>query len=164
VLLFFSSYSPLFIILAVRNLGHSVTGSEILLGISIISLLGLAMFLRAANQLAPHNVTVTRVVSRDAEAMAYIVTYLIPFLGISLSDPTDAVSLGIMFGLIAVLYVRTDLIYINPILSLLGYRLFEVETEGGKTSALVCKRDYVKTGSLIAIVSLDDYVLLEKKE
>ena len=65
--------------------------------------------------------------------------------------------------LIAVLYVRSNLIYINPILNLLGYRLFEVETESGKISALVCKRDYVKTGSPIAVVSPEDYILLEKK-
>ena len=162
--MFFSSYSPLFLILAVRNLAQTKIGSSILIGISIISLLILWGFLRASQKLTPHTITVTRVTSRDAEAMAYIVTYLIPFLGISLSDLADAASLVAMLAVIAVLYVGSNLIYINPILSLGGYRLFEVETGDGKISALVCKRDYVKTGSPIAVVSLSDYIILEKKE
>jgi len=141
-----------------------VIGSAILVAISLLSLLFLARFMKSAKHLALFHVTIKRVVSRDAEVMAYIVTYLIPFLGISVSDLVDAVSLSIMLGLIAVLYVRSNLIYINPILSLWGYRLFEVETENGKISALVCKRDYVKTGSPIAVVSPEDYILLEKKE
>ena len=95
--------------------------------------------------------------------MAYVVTYLIPFLGISVSDPVDAVSLGIMLGLIAVVYVSSNLIYINPILGLLGYRFYEVETANGKISTLVSRTDYVKTGLPIAVVSLDNYILMEKK-
>jgi hypothetical protein len=46
----------------------------------------------------------------------------------------------------------------------LGYRFYEVETENGKISALVSRTDYVKTGLSIAVVSLDNYILLEKKE
>jgi len=162
--LFFSSYSPLFLILAVRNLDKTMIGSAILVGISLLSLLFLGRFMNSAKHQALFHVTVTRVESRDSEVMAYIVTYLIPFLGISVSDFVDAVSLSIMLGLIAVLYVRSNLIYINPILGLWGYRLFEVETENGKISALVCKRDYVKIGSHIAVVSPEDHILLEKKE
>ena len=162
--MFFSSYSPLFLILAIRNLAKTVAGASVLTAITVGSLLALAWFLYDKRKQASHHVTLTRVASRDADVMAYIVTYLIPFLGISISDPVDAVSLGIMLGLIAVVYVNSNLIYINPILGLFGYRLFEVETENGKISALVSRNDYVKTGLPIAVVSLDNYVLLEKKE
>jgi hypothetical protein len=162
--LFFSSYSPLFLILAIRNLANTVEGAYVLTAIAAVSLLALAWFLYDKRKQASHYVTFTRVASRDADVMAYIVTYFIPFLGISVSNPVDAVSLGLMLGLIAVVYVNSNLIYINPILGLFGYRLFEVETENGKISALVSRTDYVKTGSPIAVVSLDNYILLEKKE
>lgn len=162
-MLFFSSYSPLFLILAIRNLAKTIVGAWVLIAIAVGSLLILAYFLYDKRKQGFHNVILTRVTPRDADVMAYIVTYLIPFLGISISDPVDAVSLGIMLGLIAVIYVSSNLIYINPILSLLGYRFFEVETENGKISVLVSRTDYVKTGLPIPVVSLDNYILLEKK-
>lgn len=163
LVLFFSSYSPLFLILAIRNLAKTIVGAWVLIAIAVGSLLILAYFLYDKRKQGSHNVTLTRVTPRDADVMAYVVTYLIPFLGISVSDPVDAVSLGIMLGLIAVVYVSSNLIYINPILGLLGYRFYEVETANGKISTLVSRTDYVKTGLPIAVVSLDNYILMEKK-
>jgi hypothetical protein len=55
------------------------------------------------------------------------------------------------------------MIHTNPVLNIVGYHIFEIEDGNGKTTALICKRSYIRTNSEINAISLGDYVLLEKK-
>ncbi|RXH56717.1 hypothetical protein GRAN_0027 [Granulicella sibirica] len=94
--------------------------------------------------------------------MSYIVTYLLPFLAIKMNDKMDVASLGLLLSVVGVLYVNSNLIHTNPILSIMGYHLFEIEDSDRKTSTLICKRSYIRTGSELSAVSVGDYVLMEK--
>jgi len=132
--------------------------------LAAVSVAGLILFLRSIEKYTPHNVTIAKAGLRDAELTGYIVTYLLPFLVVSFNDWALSVSLGILLFVIAVLYIQSNLIHINPLLSLLGYHLFEVETEEGKVSALICRHPYVRTGSTLEVISLGDYVLVEKEK
>jgi hypothetical protein len=95
--------------------------------------------------------------------MSYIVTYLLPFLAVKLNDVIDTTSLGAVLLVIAVLYVSSNMIYTNPVLNIAGYHIFEIQDTDGKTTALICKRAYIRTRSEIDVISIGDYVLLEKK-
>ena len=94
--------------------------------------------------------------------MSYIVTYLLPFLAVKMSDKMDLASLGLLLFVVGVLYVNSNLIHTNPILSMMGYHLFEIEDSEKKTSTLICKRQYVRTGSQLNAISIGDYILVEK--
>jgi hypothetical protein len=131
--------------------------------VAVFSVVVLFVFLRAARKLAADKIKVDSVLSRDGDAMSYIVTYLLPFLAVKLSDVTDVASLGIVLLVIAILYVNSNMIYTNPVLNIVGYHIFEIQDDEGKTTALICKRAYIRTGSEIDVISLGDYVLLEKK-
>jgi hypothetical protein len=163
VILFLSSYAPLFLIIAMRGWGdnHYLAGGLAVL--AVLSVVVLFIFLTAAQKLAADKIKIDSVVSRDGDVMSYIVTYLLPFLGVKLSDTTDAASLGVVLLVIAILYVNSNMIYTNPVLNIAGYHVFEIQDDGGKTTALLCKRTYVRTGSEISVISVGDYVLLEKK-
>jgi hypothetical protein len=162
VLLFLSSYAPLFFILALRAW---TTNRDLAIGLgslSTLSIVSLALFLKYAFTLQSAPQIVTSVKSRDGDVMSYIVTYLLPFLAIKLNDMMDITSLGLLLAVVGILYVNSNLIHTNPILSLMGYHLFEIEDENKKTTTLICKRTYIKVGSEIHAVSVGDYVLLEK--
>jgi hypothetical protein len=131
--------------------------------VSMVSVLVLFVFLRIAQKLAADRIKVDSVASRDGDAMSYIVTYLLPFLAVKLNDVTDVGSLGMVLVVIAILYVNSNMIYTNPVLNVAGYHVFEIHDADGKTTALICKRAYIRTGSEIDVISLGDYVLLEKK-
>jgi hypothetical protein len=136
------------------------------LGVAIVAVLSVAVLfvvLRIAQKLAADKISVNSVVSRDGDAMSYIVTYLLPFLAVKLNDATDAGSLGIVLLVIAVLYVNSNMIYTNPVLNIVGYHIFEIHDADGKTTALICKRAYIRMGSEMNVISVGDYVLLEKK-
>jgi hypothetical protein len=163
VLLFLSSYAPLFLIIAMRGW----SGSRYLAGglavVALLSVVVLFIFIRNARKLTADKITVDSVISRDGDAMSYIVTYLLPFLAVKLSDVTDVASLGVVLFVIAILYVNSNMIYTNPALNIAGYHIFEIQDAEAKTMALICKRAYVRTGSEIDVISIGDYVLLEKK-
>jgi hypothetical protein len=131
--------------------------------VGLLSVFVLFVFLRNARKLAADKIKVASVASRDGDAMSYIVTYLLPFLAVKLNDVTDAGSLGIVLLVIAVLYVNSNMLYTNPVLNIAGYHVFEIEDADGKTTALISKRAYIRSGSEIEVISLGDYVLLEKK-
>jgi hypothetical protein len=94
--------------------------------------------------------------------MSYIVTYILPFLAIKLTDPADVISLGLLLVVVGILYVNSNLIHTNPVLSLMRYHLFEIEDGDKKAATLICKRIYVRVDSELRVVSVGDYVLLEK--
>jgi len=163
VILFLSSYAPLFLIIAMRGWSDSRYLAVGLAIVAVLSVLMLFVFLRVAQKLAADRVKIDSVASRDGDAMSYIVTYLLPFLAVKLNDVTDVGSLGIVLLVIAILYVNSNMIYTNPVLNIAGYHIFEIHDADGKTTALMCKRAYIRTGSEIDVISVGDYVLLEKK-
>jgi hypothetical protein len=163
VILFFSSYAPLFLIIAMRGWEKS---RHLALGIAIFAIFSVVLlfvFLRIVRKVAADKIIVESVVSRDGDAMSYIVTYLLPFLAVKLDDVMDAGSLAIVLLVIAVLYVNSNMIYTNPVLNFAGYHIFEIHDAEGKITALICKRAYIRQGSEINVISVGDYVLLEKK-
>jgi hypothetical protein len=131
----------------------------VLLG--VVSVVLLLFYLKQSATLAVDDVVIEKISGKDTEAMSYIVTYLIPFLDIKLDEVSSAVSLLLLFLVVGVLYVHSNLIYINPTLNLLRYHLFEIEVEGGMTSALLSKRRFVERGASIRVVSLGEQILLE---
>lgn len=161
VVLFLSSYTPLFLIMAVKyGMAHHYFGLSMLL-LSVVSVGILLVYLSTAATLAIDQVVVEKISGKDTEAMSYIVTYLIPFLDIKIDKPSNFISLLLLFIVVGVLYVHSNLIYINPTLNMLSYHLFEIELQGGKTAALLSKRGFVERGSTIAVTSLGEQVLLE---
>ena len=162
ILLFLSSYAPLFIILGIRkSFGHS-TVSIILFAAAVLSVLVLLAYLGVVRRLAAHPVTIQSASSRDGEAMSYIVSYLLPFVGLDSASRADQISLGVFLLVLAVVYVSTNLIHMNPVLNLLGYRILEIDSADGKRSILITHRAYIRSGTPIEAVSLGDTILLEK--
>lgn len=163
IVLFLSSYSPLLVIFAFHLVEkHPTTGKGLIVA-AAISLIGLGVFLRVVNGLSPSSIVVTSVKSRDGDVMSYIVTYLLPFLAIKLDDVLDDMSFGLLLGVVAVLYVNSNLIYVNPVLNLCGYHIFEIEDQHEKTSILISRRRYLRVQDSVRAVSVGDYVLVEKR-
>ena len=157
IVLFFSSYAPLFPILAMRGWRDSRYLAIGLVVVAVVAVLVLFVFLRTARKLAADRIRVESVSSRDGDAMSYIVTYLLPFLAVKLNDVTDVGSLGMVLLVIAILYVNSNMIYANPALNIAGNHVFKIHDADGKTTALICKRTYIRTGSEIDVISLSRF-------
>jgi hypothetical protein len=163
VLLFLSSYFPLGLIFFVMLIGTKPILAWSFLSAGILGVLGLALYLAVTRRLNPLSVEVLTVTRRDGEAMSYVVTYLLPFLGAPFGSIEQGIGLAIFFVVLAVLYINSDMIHINPTLNLVGFHVYEVELANGEVQSLIARRRPRK-GQRIATVAAGEGVLLEVRK
>jgi hypothetical protein len=162
VLLFGSSYSPLFLILAIQNRRHAWAAGAFLTT-SLLGAAGLLVFMRVSGRTSTRGVAVVHARQRDGDVAGYVVGYLLPFLDLDVGMIGDALSLGVLLLVVGVIYVHSNMIYVNPLLAASGLHLFEVDQEGGNPVNVLTRRKHLRPGEVISVVSLGDYALLEKE-
>jgi len=78
-----------------------------------------------------------------------LVTYIIPFLAIDFTNMVDVSSLTLLFVVLAFLYIKSDMIYVNPILNFIGYNLIEVRTDkNDKLILITTEKNKVELGKV----------------
>ena len=159
--LFLSSYTPLFVIFCIENLGTRNLFALVFAGLAILGLLSIlfiAYMSRRDTTSIPDRVVSCR--ERGDELMGYVSAYLIPFLAIDLSNWRQVLALAAFMLLLGYLYVTTSLIYINPLLRLLGYYVYEVEFERCGSQRFISKR-VLAANDCVEVVSLVRKVTIE---
>jgi hypothetical protein len=160
VLLFLSSYSPLGLIAAVRVWELD---SLIASGLVVISLFAFA----AAWFIQGHNLRAgsrrleveTAEPIRDASA-AYLTAYVLPFLLVDLSDTFAVIASVLFVVLIGVVYVRSRLVYLNPIYALRGYVLWKatgtLKPGDNHVTLLLLSQGAIADGSVVQVARVDE--------
>lgn len=160
-LLFISSYFPLALIFFFLFIQRQPWVAIFVLIVGLGGLIGMMSYLRVTNLIAPMQVKIVALQRRDAEAMSYIVSYVIPFLAAPFSGWEQGVALTIFFIVLGVLYVNSNMIHINPMLNLCGYHLYEITLEDGGVHSLIARNRVVR-GQLLSVVKAGEDILLEK--
>jgi hypothetical protein len=121
--LFLSSYAPLFALLAWTNRSTSWVWIVLTVVAALsVAALGLVLLTKVGD-VGPRLV-VARSSPDDGDVMAYVSTYLIPFLGLDLGKGTGIVVFVGFLLVVGVVYVNSNMLFVNPLLSLAGYRTF----------------------------------------
>lgn len=168
LLLFFSAYFPLFLILCVKN--NTIFANVglywqtktfwmllIPLFLSVISSFIFVMFfLFQFNKSSDDEFELLSYADTAPQSISYILTYIIPFLDFNLGNRFDILCIYILLFIIGLIYVNTDMIYTNPLLYALGYNAFDVElkdSEGDESKAILVVKNKQKftifTGDMI---------------
>ncbi|MDQ3813810.1 MAG: hypothetical protein M3347_07645 [Armatimonadota bacterium] len=163
VLLFLSSYFPLALIFFVLFVGKQTAPAVGIFTVATLGLIGMWLYLRVAQQIAPMQVTVAQIQRRDGEAMSYLVTYLVPFLAAPFNGLEQGVALFIFFLVLGILYVNSHMMHINPMLNLDGYHVYEITSEHGTIYSLITRRR-VRSGEKLSVIKMGEDILLEKVE
>jgi hypothetical protein len=133
VLIFLSGYSPLLVILCVRDFDFQLVTFKhprtviALLAVAALSVILVFRALRSIQSGMPIRILSAR--SRATDLVNYSLPYIVSFFGLKLDDPHDMISLVILMALLFVLAFRTKALFINPILACAGYQLLEAEYE-----------------------------------
>lgn len=162
--LFLSSYAPLFGVFALLDSFGPGWPTLVCVVLALLGPVVLAIVFAAAQRLAPQSLRVEASQTRDGDALAYVATYLVPFAAITATTGRARGALALFFALIAVLYVRAELFYVNPLLAVVGYRLFQVTTPTGSSVVLLSKRHFMRPGITVSARRLSDYVYLEDSQ
>lgn len=100
----------------------------------------------------------------------YFSLYLFPFFTLEITNILTIVILIIILLLSSYLYVRNNILYINPILNLLGYSIYDVEIEVNSFSekkttrvSLITKREkYEIPEEISTLYKFEDNIYFEK--
>lgn len=96
---------------------------------------------------------------KDADVMAYLITYIFPFIGVT---QDNLIGFIVFFVILGIIYINSNMLYVNPILSLLQYHAYEIETDDGKTHIIIIHEKRVKTPTALNVVLIDDYFSMGK--
>lgn len=135
--LFLSSYALLFAMLAVR-----FTELRLRLACGALALGGaltLWLAMRAARKISPAPHQIVAVADQGPGVAGYLVAYLLPLLTVPEPRSEDLVAYGLFLLVVGVIYVRSEMVQINPLLYVFGYRVSSVRTQDGWVGFLVSR-------------------------
>lgn len=162
IILFLSSYSPLLFIFALQNPFDNQYVQCILILIGILSIIILKFVLKQTQSNEGHWEKITQINLRDGESMSYIATYLLPFLALDFETIENIIAIFLLFFMLAILYMNSNLIYTNPILNIFGYHIYEVQIDQGATIILLSKKKQIMMNERIYITQLDNNIYIEE--
>jgi hypothetical protein len=160
--LFLVSYIPLFLILAIQNFndaffdknGIALDARQILannilpLVLAVISILSFAyylMFIRVNASAGFRNPKkIVRIKNTGVEYLSYLATYIIPFIGLKFDTWNNIIATALLFLVIGFIYTKTNLLYANPTLAMLGYYIFKATFEDGEERNVISKGELKK--------------------
>jgi membrane protein YdbS with pleckstrin-like domain len=162
LLLFISSFSPLFAVFALLDsLGSGWPSRACAIVAAVGLLVPLIVIPVARKRISPTSLNAVSSQIRDGDTLAYIATYLIPFAAIQAITGRERFALAIFVLMITVIYVRSELFYINPFLAIVGYRLFQVTTPKGSSVVLISRRRFLPANISIHARRISGYVWWE---
>ena len=178
LVLFLSSYMPLFALIIVRQLinnsdylswgGLSIDaslcmikyfGMSVLCAILIIfGLLGTYWVFKNLDHNVDngHTYIVKELSCMNDEPLAYIATYIIPIMFEDYTSLTDCLTVACIFYIIYRLYIRSKLLLVNPMLSL-KYSIYNIKySDGGieRQGILISKNNDILEGNQVKIYNV----------
>jgi hypothetical protein len=147
IVLFLSSYSPLYLIVALRahDAVHSIVGyrlepvgigpvelSYLSIGsliLTVISVGFLALMIRMNRTRQGQLSEIEQYRNRSDMFTEYLLVYIFPFIVFEFSNVFDVAAFLILFVTVAAVVIRSNRLFVNPVLVGFRYRVYEVETE-----------------------------------
>ena len=164
--LFVSSYSPFFLLTAFLGTWGDCRLNWLAAAVGVFGAASLYFFYRFAMRRQRDALTVGAARPKSADIVGYLVTYILPFVTVIDPGPKTRIGLLALIGLIGILYVRSSMFYVNPLLLAAGFRLFEVDfmsTDGGTatTAVVLSRRQDMRRGAVVSAARLTPQTYLE---
>ncbi|XZO08227.1 hypothetical protein ABU186_01855 [Weissella paramesenteroides] len=139
VFMFISSYMPLYIFILIARFNHMFSifrfykggfkianWFELFLNVSLVGLILFSLFvvnILTSTKATAHNIVAKHIEPTRDTTISYIATYIVPMTSLVNSGLTvnALVANAGLFVLIGVLYVKLNLVYLNPLMVLRGY-------------------------------------------
>lgn len=164
--LFLSSYFPLFLILTIKNYPDQDL-IPYLIVVAIISIIVWVLIILDSRNNPGEDYKILKVENRTHESLNYLAPYLIAFLNFDFSKWQDTTVLVIFFIIIFVVYMTSDLIYTNPLVTFFGYKIYRIKVcksregcEETEEIVLMIAKVKIDKNTEIKLKSIDEGVYL----
>lgn len=162
VLFFLSAYSPVLAILGLVERDAHPTAAYLLFGVAIASAAGLYIYLAAAWKFPKSlDVMVRDCKPGNGDMAGYVAAYLLPFIGPDLGRPSVVIGLIGAFVMLGVSYMQSNMLFVNPILALGGFHLYEARSAADEWRALLTRKSFVRRDAQLTVIMLGSYIWLD---
>ena len=126
---------------------------------SVISLILLAFVLKNVTK-NPFDIVVITAKSRSSEVVNYTIPYMISFVAFDLSKWQDIFALCLFLSVLCLLSIRSQSVFINPILAALGYGLYDCKYKesGNEKECVMLSQHDLLVGNGESYVKLNNYM------
>ena len=167
LVMFLRAYSPLMVILAIKDVNPSMpylfgepVSSFILILIAICSGFVTLLTVRSVESGLP--VVVIKAANRSGDMFGYTIPYMLSFTRVDLGDWQTLTSLVLFLLVLFIMAYRTQTVFVNPVLAIAGYTLIDCtfQKNGKETQAMVVTRDPISAGDAIQLERLSHYLYI----
>lgn len=164
LLMFISSYFPLALIFIIKDLDAStfVPSHPIIAAVvGEVALLACLIVLIAARTIKSGlPVKIVKVINKSADMFTYTIPYMISFFNFNLGDWKTLACLGVFMALMFALSHRTQSVFINPVLALAGYGLYDCQFRDGSRDpqGLLISKHQFQIGDTCVVEQLSNFL------
>lgn len=97
-------------------------------------------------------------------SLIFFATYILPLVTIDIQSLNDFVAFYIILMLILILCWKTELWYNNPILPILGYKIYTVKCEDAINEEIIMSKNDICIGCMIEKIYITDEVAYARKK
>ncbi len=171
IILFITAYLPLSIIMFIKyykfnTIALLTTGFILLL--SLMCCFIVIQILDETNKTEGTIYEVVKIEDQSQMSLNYLFTYIIPFITMTLDDISNLISIGIFIFITLIIYVNSNLLYMNPFLNICGYSILKanLKNECGQYSYMLItknKNKYIRACQNIIIVPFNEDIFFLKE-
>ena len=182
ILLFFSAYTPLFVLLLLKLCSQisqwfqklpsdnpiqpifflfpSMTELIVFLAlVAIIILPNVVLWIIISETRKTNNplpVKISQIKEMNHIYIGYLMSYVIPFLSFNFTDLFDIAAIFLLLALVCFIYINSNLLYVNVMLSIFRYNLFKITDSEDNEYRLITKNKNLGRNDDLRIASISD--------
>jgi hypothetical protein len=159
-----SAFSPVLVVLAIVVHPLPEIWMNALLAVVLALPLGLLpLVYRRAQGLGASRLRAAKVRRRDGDNLALLSSYILPLtVAFFAPDPARTPASVAVLVLLALLYVRGGLQYLNPVLVIIGVHLYAVELDNGAEVFVLSRSPRLAQTDPIDAVQYSDNIYIER--
>lgn len=159
--LFVSAYAPLLFLFALLDSLGRGWPSMVCAAVGVTSMIMLAAVWRVIRKQPRTRLQLVESRPRENDVIGFFATYVVPFAAAQDASGNTRLALLLFLVIVAGLYLRADLFYVNPLLALAGWRVFEAATDTGRPILLLSRRRFLRQHETVAAAVVSGYVHVE---
>lgn len=137
-----TALAPVCVVVGIRLFrakdGPAVTGG-LLIGLGVALLLASFLFVWIVRKRSPpQELIVVEQKPADKEVLGFVAAYVLPAVAFTVTD-FDGWALAVATGFSLLILWRTDVLHVNPVVALQGYRFLEIQDQSGVGALLLTK-------------------------
>lgn len=126
---------------------------------AIVGLISPLVLVRSRRRSGGDPFRIADVEDRGPEVSGYMATYLLPFVTVATPNAYDLAGYGLFVALMAIIYLQSEMVQINPTFYLIRWRVYAFSSENDRRFYVITKSRPIRASTMRAWRISDDVLM-----